>query len=183
MARYSLVMCDKEIMFSHQVSEEQMDLAKKVQNDLSTWRKFTIGIDGPDGVGKSVLARFLSWELNMPAVEVDLFIIGENEPPSYRYKEFYNVINQRHSLNRPVIVEGIFLLDTLKKINVDCDVLIYVENSEFNGSEQLSKKLNEYRNEYKPKKIAKYKFECEFINHTTREKSARLSRAVMCYWK
>ncbi len=153
-------------MFSHQVSDEQMELAKNVRNDLSTWRKFTIGIDGPDGVGKSVLARFLSWELNMPTVEMDLFIISEDEPPSYRYEEINNVINQRHSLNRPVIVEGIFLLDTFKKVDVVCDVLIYVENKEFNGSDQLSEKLIMYRNEYKPKNIAKYTFECEFINHT-----------------
>jgi uridine kinase len=157
-------MCDKEIIFSHQVSEEQMELAKNLRNDLSTWRKFTFGIDGPDGVGKSVLSRFLSWELNMPAIEMDLFINSENEPPSYRYEEFYNVINQRHSLNRPVIVEGIFLLDTLKKVNVECDVLIYVENKEFSGSDQLSGELTEYRNKYNPKNAAKYTFECDFID-------------------
>lgn len=152
-------MCDKEKMFSHQVSEQQIKLAKNVQNDLKCWRKFTIGVDGPDGVGKSVLARFLSWELNMPAIETDLFVISDNELPSYRYEELHDVINQRHSLNRPVIVEGIFLLDTFKKIDLVYDVLIYVENKEFNGSNKLSERLIEYRNEYKPKNVAKYTFD------------------------
>ncbi len=48
-------------MFNHQISDQQRQIVKQLSTFIIPWRKLTIGIDGPDGAGKSVLARFLAW--------------------------------------------------------------------------------------------------------------------------
>jgi hypothetical protein len=43
-------------------------------------RPLLIGIDGLDGSGKSGLAAWLSWQLEMPAVHLDTYIIRDRAP-------------------------------------------------------------------------------------------------------
>lgn len=147
-----------------EVSEEQEQLVKKLRMQLRPWRKLTIGVDGHDGVGKSVLARHLAWDLNLPAIETDMFIIRDVEPPAYRYDDLSRLITAWHALDRPVIMEGVFLLDTLKKIDVDCDFLIYVESDANHSSYYLSEKLRKYDETYKPTERASYRFNCDFVD-------------------
>jgi len=74
---------------------ETLHFVKKI---IYPWRKLTIGIDGVDGVGKSPLARFLSWQLGMPSVETDMFLKKGETYPSLRYNELKNLVEFRHSL-------------------------------------------------------------------------------------
>src|SRR6266487_6868506 len=141
-----------------EVNEKHERLVQEVKSQLYPWRKFTIGVDGHDGVGKSVLARYLAWELDLPAIETDLLIVRDATPPAYRYDDLTGLVGARHTLNRPVILEGVFLLDTLDKIKVDCDFLIYVEGEKDDSSHLLTTKLREYDQVFSPKTKANHVF-------------------------
>jgi uridine kinase len=139
-----------------EILQKHRDLLQFLQGIIYPWRKLTVGIDGADGVGKSTLARFLCWQLGMPTLETDMFLEKGKRYPFIRYNELSNLIDCRHSLNRPVIVEGIYLLDTLDRINIKIDVLIYVEDKNFYGSITWQTELKQYREKYDPLGKADY---------------------------
>jgi hypothetical protein len=53
-----------------------------------------IGIDGADGVGKSSLASWLAWQLGMPTVHLDFYLIHGSEPLAWMVKEIDRMIGQ-----------------------------------------------------------------------------------------
>jgi uridine kinase len=136
--------------------QKHRDLLKFLKGIIYPWRKLTVGVDGADGVGKSPLARFLSWQLGMPTLETDMFLEKGKYYPFIRYAELSNLIDFRHSLKRPVIVEVIYLLDTLERINVKTDVLIYVKDVHSDGSVTRQKEFELYRERYDPLGQADY---------------------------
>ena len=142
-----------------EVNEQHHELCSLIRQQKYPWRKLTIGVDGWDDVGKSGLSRYLAWDLDMPTIDTDMFIISDDKPPSYRYEDLGRLIESRHTLDRPVIVEGVFLLHTLAKLNVKCDFLVYVANEEQTSSDYLEKGLKEYDNNFDPKGSANYIFE------------------------
>lgn len=91
------------------------------------WRKLTIAIDGRNGAGKSSLARYLAWQLGMPAVETDLWLV-ETSPIIHDIRPLQAVIDSRHKCNRPIIIEGVAVLRTLESLGVSPDFVIMVIN-------------------------------------------------------
>ncbi|HAQ83349.1 MAG TPA: hypothetical protein DEH75_23030 [Bradyrhizobium sp.] len=86
-----------------------------------------IGIDGKAGVGKTSLASWLSWQLGMPAINLDLFI-EQNKTPApiaRRIADLDRCVKARG--DRPLIVEGVLLLDALAEVRRSPDFLIFVE--------------------------------------------------------
>ena len=61
-------------------------------------------------------------------------------------------------LDCPVIAEGIFLLDTLDKLGIEPDYIIYVKNSEANAGDTFRNSLPEYLDKFKPEESANYVF-------------------------
>lgn len=118
-----------------------------------------IGIDGVDGVGKSTLARFLSWQLGIPSIETDMFLEKGRTYPSLRLDELSNLVEARHSLDRPIIIEGLYLLEILDCLNIDPDILIYVTKKDFCGSYGFKNRLKVYREKFEPQKKAGYIYE------------------------
>jgi hypothetical protein len=55
-----------------------------------------------------------------------------------------------------VIIEGILLLQTLERLGIKTDVLLYVEKEGNEGSYGLSEQLLSYQQRYKPKEVASY---------------------------
>ena len=55
------------------------------------------------------------------------------------------------SIPRPVIIEGVAILELLEKLKKSKNYLIYVENEEFEGSFGLSEIIKEYEEKYNPK--------------------------------
>lgn len=145
-------------------TQEHKSLVQKLKGIIYPWRKLTIAVDGVTGAGKSGLARYLAFQLDMPCVETDMLRIINECQPSYRYSELKKMVLSRHELNRPVIIEGIFLLNTLKRIGITPDFLIYVKNSEANSGHALKDPLSKYFTEYNSEKNATYVFSSEFIN-------------------
>src|SRR5690242_3314722 len=66
-----------------------------------------VGIDGEDGSGKSSLAAWLSWQLEMPAIHLDVYLIPESDPVNWHCDDLRRAINgaQKIPKARPVIVE------------------------------------------------------------------------------
>ena len=110
-----------------------------------------VAIDGRDGVGKTTLGRYLAWFFNVSLIETDLFLLRGRGQLDYRYDEVARLINARLEKPRPVIVEGVAVLQLLMRINLAPDFLIYVHNPSESGSEGLSDELSEYESAFAPK--------------------------------
>ncbi|BBL73887.1 hypothetical protein MishRS11D_09850 [Methylomagnum ishizawai] len=111
-------------------------------------RRLTIAIDGVDGSGKSSLARFLSWQLDMPAIEADMYLMGNGLMPRYDFLKLRELIHEWHQLNQPVIVESLFVLQLLRDINVKPDCLIRVNRVGHTGSNRWQKSYANYLAEF-----------------------------------
>jgi hypothetical protein len=90
----------------------------------SECRPLLIGIDGIDGSGKSSAASWLSWQLKMPAVHLDLYLVRDSQPLTWRYDELSRLLEGQVVLQRPLIVEGVMLLQVLRKIRRAPDFLV-----------------------------------------------------------
>ena len=134
---------------------QHRQLREAVWATLSGWHRFLIAIDGVDAAGKSTLARYLAWQLGMPAIETDTFLA---EDLRYRDAELRSVLESRLAANRPVIVEGVRILHILRTLQLECDFLIWVEQEEWSGTQRLATILAEYLQEYRPAESAHFTF-------------------------
>ena len=133
-------------------------LLREVQDWLGPDRlPLLIAIDGADGVGKSSLASWLAWQLGAPAIHLDLYLVRASDPLRWRSDELRRVVNTRlveHA--RPLIVEGILVLDALGKIRRKPDYLVYVDGE---GGHSLSTRLADYRAQHKPEQLAQFRLQ------------------------
>ena len=112
-----------------------------------------IAIDGRDGTGKTTLGRFLAWHFNISLVETDLFL-RNGAGLSYHTDQIDRIISQRLSKPRPVIVEGVAVLQLLQSLGRKPDLLVYVTNSNHSGGSTLAKALEQYESSFKPAALA-----------------------------
>lgn len=139
-----------------EISAQHEAVLEKVKETLYPWRKLTIAVDGADGAGKSPLSRYLAWQLRIPLIETDLLLISDTRPIQYNLECLKELIGSRHSLDRPVLIEGIKILDTLSKLNIESDILIFVENLGYPGTADLENEIQGYLAKYKPKEKANF---------------------------
>jgi uridine kinase len=116
-----------------------LDLLCKVQERLAPDRlPLLIAIDGADGVGKSSLASWLAWQLGAAAIH-----FRDSDPLRWRSDDLQRILKTRLvEQARPLVVEGILILDALSKIGRKPDFVVYVEGE---GSHFLSSRLADYR--------------------------------------
>lgn len=88
-----------------------------------------IGIGGVLGSGKTTLARYLSWKLDISQLETDLFLFNEEGQSDYDYGYIHNILCNKKKTNRNVVVEGCSILKILSKFDPDETFLIYVKQS------------------------------------------------------
>ena len=94
-----------------------------------------IGVDGVDGAGKSSFASWLAWQLEMPTVHLDLYVVQDSQPIIWRFGDLHRALEARlQAHQKPVICEGILLLAALRHIGCRPDVLVYVEQAGQEGS-------------------------------------------------
>jgi len=100
-----------------------------------------IAIDGADGCGKSSLASWLAWQLGMPAIQLDLYLTSL-DPVQWRTEDLSRVVAKRIERNRPVIVDGVLVLDALDKIGRKADFLVFVSGD---AGSTLAAQIANYR--------------------------------------
>jgi hypothetical protein len=131
-----------------------------------------IGIDGVDGSGKSALAAWLSWQLEMPTIHLDLYLLPNRDPPAWRTEDLAHVIGVQKALERPTILEGILLLDVLDAINRKPDFLVFVDKHEHQSGEEY---VVAYLNQRAPKRTADFVLEWSSAEHDKRVIDAHLA--------
>lgn len=135
-------------MKNMEISPDHEKLLAIVRPFTLPWRKMTIAVDGVDGSGKSTLARFLAWQLGMPAIETDTMIPAGAVEPKPDPALLNRLISSRHEGDRPLIVEGVFVLRSLNELGINPDFLVRVEASGIDGSYTWEKQLNDYSKDY-----------------------------------
>jgi uridine kinase len=121
-----------------------------------------ITIDGRDGVGKTTLGRYLAWHFNVTLIEADLFLIPSQDYLTHLDYQVNRIIERRFTLPRPVIVEGVSMLQLMKRINRIPDFAIYVTNPQHSGSRVLEQLLSAYEAAYVPRTKANLVAEIEY---------------------
>ena len=61
----------------------------------------------------------------MPAIQLDLYLTNLH-PIQWRTKDLARVVDRRIGRNRPVIIDGVLLLDALDQIGRNADFLVCV---------------------------------------------------------
>ena len=141
-------------------------LISPAQEQLVSWLRpmtlplgaLTIAIDGLDYSGKSTLSRFLAWQLCMPVIETDLLLIAPGDTPNHDTNLLRRLVEMRHRMNRPVIVEGIFVLRLLDEINVEPEILICAECSTARRPGSWPQQFEDYRAKYPRACAPDYRF-------------------------
>jgi len=134
------------------------ELSARLRDECMPWRRLLIGIDGRDGEGKLTTARWLAYRLGMPALETDTYLLAGARDYTLRYDELRRSIESRLDRDRPVLVEGVFLLRTLERIGLAADVLVYVKKRPAHKHSGLESQLKRYRAKYRPERTAQYTY-------------------------
>jgi adenylate kinase family enzyme len=113
-----------------------------------------VAIDGRDGVGKTTLGRYLAWHFNVALIETDLFIREGAARFERRVDEVRRIIDFRLRKPRPVIVEGIAVLQLFDEMQCRPDFLIYAQSREHSTSETMEQLLERYESRFHPTKTA-----------------------------
>jgi uridine kinase len=109
-----------------------------------------VAIDGRSGVGKTTLGRYLAWHFNVTLIETDLFLIPAEDYVIHLDDQLNRLIERRMSLRCPIIVEGVSMLQLLKRINRVPDFSIYVANPEPSRNAILGSWLSHYEAAFAP---------------------------------
>ncbi len=126
------------------------ELRDAVWNALPSWSRFIVAVDGRHGVGKTTVARYLAWQLAMPAIELDTFLKRPCQGYDLRENELRWVLNSRLEANCPVIVEGIFVLQALDRLGLTPNFLVIVKHTGNPGDHWLAAQFAEYESKYRP---------------------------------
>lgn len=114
-----------------------------------------VAISGREGVGKTTLARFLAWRFNSSLIETDLFF-RDGAGLEYHLPEIARIIDVRLSKPRPVFIEGVTVQKILSDIGLAADILIYVQNENYEGDGILASHLSRYDAEFRPADAADF---------------------------
>lgn len=155
------------------------DLRRLIRSALGfpgEYEPMLIGIDGVDGSGKSAAASWLSWQLGIHAVHLDLYLVPDSEPLGWRDDDLCRVLEAQTALQRPVIVEGVLLLRALRKVRRVPDFLVFVEKNQHKGCGQgrLRDELEAYLSIERPKQQAKFVLKWSDADYLERMMQAHL---------
>jgi hypothetical protein len=140
------------------ITAEYEAVASWLRNQVVPWRRMTIAIDGVDHAGKSSLSRFLAWQLGMPAIESDFALKPDSPSPAHNADLLGRLIRHRHELDRPALVEGVFVLRALHELQIDPEIVVGVRAKGRTGSHVWQSAFRRYRIEFPRAKLPDYMF-------------------------
>jgi uridine kinase len=120
-----------------------------------------VTIDGRDGVGKTTLGRYLAWHFNVTLIETDLFLIPAQDYLIHLDDQINRIIERRVMTPLPVIVEGVSMLQLMKRINREPDFSIYVTNPRQSSGKVMDRRLSEYEVAFTPLATANIEVEIQ----------------------
>jgi hypothetical protein len=139
-------------------SPKHREVRDAVWNAIPSWSRYIIAVDGRDGAGKSSVARYLAWQLGMPAIELHTFLDTSREDFALREEDLLRVLRSRLKRDRPIIVEGVFVLRALSQLSLKPDFLVVVKRRGHAGSHRFAKEFAAYESDYAPKKHCHFEF-------------------------
>ena len=116
---------------------------------MSNLPPLIIGIDGLSGAGKTSYGRFLAFFYNVTLIETDLYVNGCPLNKEYDFGCIKRLIDSRINLERPIIVEGICVVDILSEIDIEPDYLIRIINNNQPDGEKLDLHVQAYERRIK----------------------------------
>ena len=120
-----------------------------------------VTIDGRDGVGKTTLGRYLAWHFNVTLIETDLFLIPAQDYLIHLDDQINRIIERRVMTPLPVIVEGVSMLQLMKRIHREPDFSIYVTNRRHLSGKVMDRRLSEYEVAFTPLATANIEVEIQ----------------------
>ncbi len=154
-----------------ETSEAYKGLLETVRVKSSESKKYIIAVDGDDCSGKSTVSRYLSWKMGVSVVEIDDYFVPEYSNKTLEsYAELLKskesnvkflkeVVEKKQKIGRPIIIEGIVVLEILEICEVKPDFIIYMKNESFsNGTGFFTNLLLDYKNKH----YSNAKPDCEF---------------------
>jgi hypothetical protein len=140
------------------ITPEHEAAAAWLRERVLPWRRMTIAIDGVDNTGKSSLARFLGWQLGMPAIEADFALDPDARLPQHDTQFLGRLIRDRHESGYPALVEGVFVLRALHQLDIDPEIVVGVRARGRTGSLTWQHEFRRYRAQFPRAKTPDYRF-------------------------
>jgi thymidylate kinase len=109
-----------------------------------------VTIDGRDGAGKTTLGRYLAWHFNVTLIETDLFLIPTQDHLIYLDDQINRIIERRVTWPLPVIVEGVAMLQLMKRISRVPAFTLYLTNRQHPVSTSVKRRLASYEATFNP---------------------------------
>jgi hypothetical protein len=139
-----------------EITKQHADLCSKIEGVLYPWRKLLIAVDGRDHSGKTTIASFIAWQYSIPVIYTDYYLVKDSTPICHDYGAIANLIARRHNLDRPIIVEGVMILNILENVGCNADFLVVTENTSCDGS--IGEEITKYFDLYDPYAKANFTF-------------------------
>jgi hypothetical protein len=109
-----------------------------------------VTLDGRDGVGKTTLGRYLAWHFNVTLIETDLFVIPAQDYLIHLDDQVNRIIERRVTAPAPVIVEGVAMLQLMKRIHRVPDFSVVVLRPGHASSPLMAPRLAAYEETFAP---------------------------------
>jgi hypothetical protein len=105
--------------------ENREILIERIKELKKSLKRIVIGIDGVAGSGKTNLAHYIASELFIDAIHLDHFLV--HNLGCYLKALNYGLLMQqlRFREGRSFIIEGCCLLEVIKVLNIQANILIY----------------------------------------------------------
>ena len=102
-----------------------------------------ITIDGRDGSGKSTITKLLALQCDVVPIETDLFFKCSKKL-AYRDAHLFQAIRGQLSLNRRVLLDGVFASDLAKRLSFNPVLRLRVIRVDNSGNPDWAQNFDEY---------------------------------------
>jgi uridine kinase len=106
------------------------DLLLELRERFLDCKSIIITIDGRDGVGKTYIGKQIAKKLPFHLIQLDKYLFEEQGAfiDYLNYKRLEQRIRQLLETSLSIIIEGVCVLEVLKRINIQSDCRIYVRS-------------------------------------------------------